>query len=137
MLARLTFTIAAVLTLLSLNGCATVFRGSQQPVTFNSEPEGAKVLIDGNLMGRTPTTINLKRNKYKNAMIKKDGYETAMVSISTSYDAISILNILWDSSTTDLLTGNAWEYDPNHYTVSLVKKDASDAEIKGDSKGKK
>jgi len=110
------------LTIVALGGCSTIFHGSQQPVTFNSEPEGANVMIDGNLLGKTPTTVTLKKSKYKTAMIRKDGYETATVNLDTTYDALTLLNIFWDSSTTDLVTGNAYEYDPNAYNVVLVKK---------------
>ena len=104
-----------------LTGCATVIRGSSQPVTFNSEPEGAQVIINGNLRGRTPMTVNLKKNEFKNVMFKKQGYETKIVPLTTSYDSIAILNVFWDSSTTDLATGNAYEYSPDIYNVQLVK----------------
>jgi hypothetical protein len=102
-------------------GCATVLHGSTQMVTFNSQPEGADIFVEGNLMGKTPATFNLKKNKYKTVEIKKDGYDRASVALSTSYDTVALLNIFWDLSTTDLATGNAYEYEPNSYTVKLVK----------------
>ena len=108
-----------------LSGCATVFKGTSQNVTFNSSPEGASILVDGNVMGRTPQAISLKKNKYKSVIIKKEGYEDAIITLNTSYDPVALLNVFWDSSTTDLLTGNAYEYEPGMYSVNLQKKDES------------
>jgi hypothetical protein len=110
-----------LLIVLLLTGCSTVFHGSQQPVSFNSEPEGAQVLVDGNLMGRTPMTVNLKKNQHKFVVIKKEGYQAQTMPLTTSFDGLTFLNILWDSSTTDLITGNAWEYSPGRYSTKLQR----------------
>ncbi len=106
-----------------LSGCATVIKGSSQSINFSSEPQGADVIIDGNLMGKTPTIVTLKKNKYKSAIIKKEGYESATIMLKTAYDPISLINVFWDLSTTDLITGNAYEYEPNSYTVKLTKEE--------------
>jgi hypothetical protein len=118
-----------LLSCLLLSSCATVFKGSTQPVTFNSVPEGAEVIIDGNLMGRTPMTVNLKKNKHKNALIRLEGYETGTIALTTSYDPIALLNVFWDLSTTDLVTGNAWQYEPGLYTIRLEKKRDGSSEM--------
>jgi uncharacterized protein YceK len=114
--------------MLVLSGCATIFKGSSQSVSFNSEPEGADIIIDGMSMGQTPATLSLKKNKYKNVMFKKDGYSTQTMALDTSYDAIALLNVFWDLSTTDLITGNAYEYAPNTYFARLRKKEGSQEE---------
>ncbi len=111
-----------------LSGCATIFKGSSQSVSFNSEPEGADIIIDGMPMGQTPATLSLKKNKYKNVMFKKDGFSTQTMALDTSYDAIALLNVFWDLSTTDLITGNAYEYAPNAYFARLRKKEVSQEE---------
>jgi len=115
------FNLLVPLVLFGLTGCATIFHGSTQAVTINSVPEGASITVEGNLMGKTPATFNLKKNKYKNVTVKLDGYDASVVPLTTSYDAITILDIFWDCSTTDLVTGNAYEYEPNTYTVQLRK----------------
>ena len=106
-----------------LAGCATVFKGSDQAISFNSEPEGAQVVIDGIPMGMTPTSLSLKKNKFKTVLFKKDGFHTQSMALGTNYDAIALLNVFWDSSTTDLITGNAYEYAPNSYFVKLREDD--------------
>ncbi len=92
---------------------------------FISEPEGAQILIDGNLRGRTPMSISLEKNEYEHVVIKKEGYESTTMNLTTSYDPVTLLNIFWDLSTTDLLTGNAFEYSPDMYSVQLKKIDST------------
>jgi len=51
-----------VLALISLStGCASIVKGTTQAVPISSDPSGADVLVDGNLVGTTPTTVELKR----------------------------------------------------------------------------
>lgn len=110
---------------LSSSGCATVFKGSSQVITFNSEPQGAEVILDGISMGVTPVSLNLKKNRYKTVMIKKEGFQVISQPIQTGYDAIALINVFWDCSTTDLITGNAYEYEPNSYYFNLRKSEAT------------
>ena len=103
-------------------GSATVISGSTQTVTFNSEPEGAKVMIDGVQKCKTPCSLTLKRNKYDNVTFKKDGYQTKTVPLESSFNGVALLNVLWDFSTTDMITGAAFEYAPNEYFVEMKPK---------------
>ncbi len=117
-------TVRIVLTILMvalLASCATILSGSKDDVTFDSEPRGAQIIVDGNVMGVTPLTVSLKRNKYKQVEVHLDGYRVQTRPLSTSYDPVALINIFWDWSTTDLITGNAFEYDPNSYYFRLDK----------------
>jgi hypothetical protein len=102
-----------------LTSCAGLIKGTDQTVTFTSEPSGAEVIIDGMSMGTTPFAAKLKKNKYSTVMIKLNGYRTVSRPIDKSYDATAMLNVFWDSSTTDMLTGAAYEYSPNTYYFKL------------------
>jgi hypothetical protein len=104
---------------LLLQGCASVIKGQSQTVTFDSTPTGAEVILDGNSMGKTPVTLKLKKNKYETIMIKLKGYKTVTRPLDKSYDAVALLNIFWDLSTTDLISGAAYEYEPNSYNFTL------------------
>jgi len=104
-------------------GSASITKGSTQNISFNSEPEGAIVKIDGIATCTTPCAVMVK-NGSKNKMVSftKKGYTTMSIPMNSEMAGITWLNILWDLSTTDILTGAAWEYAPNNYMIELKKK---------------
>lgn len=108
-----------VLFSLFLTSCASLFKGTEQTLTFTTEPSGAEVVLDGISMGVTPLSVKVKKNKYETVMLKLNGYKTVTRPLEKSYDGIALLNIFWDSSTTDLITGAAYEYSPNTYYTKL------------------
>ena len=101
--------------------CAGIINGTSQTVTFNSSPSGAEVLIDGTSRGMTPLTVKLKKNKYETVMLKKKGYNAVTRPLEKVYDSTALLNVFWDSSTTDMMSGAAYEYEPNSYHFNLEK----------------
>lgn len=113
------YVVASVVALSVLSSCATVLKGTSQDVTFNSEPQGATVIVDGQPMGQTPVTVSLRKNRYDDVTIRLEGYQTQSRPLSTTYDPIALVNIFWDFSTTDLISGAAFEYDPSSYFFSL------------------
>ena len=38
-------------------GCASIVSGTDQKLTFNSEPEEATVTVSGRVLGKTPLTV--------------------------------------------------------------------------------
>lgn len=104
-------------------GSATIFKGTSQAISINSDPEGAKVYIDGQLMGNTPLSISEKKSLSSHEIrLEKEGYNGVSRTLEKSYDPVAILNVFWDLSTTDMLTGAAFEYSPNHYMIQLEQK---------------
>jgi len=112
---------ALLFALALLSSCAGVIKGTSQTITITSEPAGAEVLVDGLSRGVTPLTVKLKKNHYETIMVKKTGYTAVTRPLEKAYDATALLNISWDSSTTDMITGAAYEYEPNSYHITLVK----------------
>lgn len=117
--------IMLISSLLFMTSCASIFKGTEQAVTFTSEPSGAEVMVDGQSLGVTPLTVKLKKNKFDTIMVKLNGYKTMTKPFDKSYDGIALLNIFWDSSTTDLITGAAYEYSPNSHYFKLEPVSAS------------
>ena len=104
-------------------GSATIFKGTNQAITIDSQPEGAKVYVDGQLRGRTPLSISMKKSLSTHTFrVVKKGYASVTRTLDKSYDPVALANIIWDLSTTDMLTGAAFEYSPNNYMVELEKK---------------
>ena len=103
-------------------GCATVIKGTNQDITFDSSPRGASIFLDGIRVGTTPVLLTLKKNKYKSFRIEKEGYHSISRNMSTDYDLVTLFSIFWDYSTTDLLTGAAFQYSENAYFIELQEK---------------
>ena len=71
---------------LLLTSCATIFTGTTQRVSIDSNPQGAEIIIDGQKEGKTPAKVKMDREL--DALIdggkeiqlelegyKKEGYE--------------------------------------------------------------
>ena len=110
-------TVAVIL----LSGCATIFTGSSDTITFKSVPEGAKVEINGANIGRTPVTVPIKRNlTAPQVQVKLDGYETQYVMLQSSFNWVAILDIFcWPTFIIDAATGSIMKYEILNYEVEL------------------
>lgn len=51
----------ALVAIVSLTGCATLFSTTTKGVMFTSEPTGAEVIINGQSFGKTPLSLNMKQ----------------------------------------------------------------------------
>jgi hypothetical protein len=106
-----------------LFGSATIFSGGTQAISIDSEPAGAKVYVDGQLRGTTPMSVMMDKSITSHEIrVQKAGYVDVNVPMKKSLDPVAILNVFWDFSTTDFLTGSVMEYSPNNYYFTLEKK---------------
>ncbi|WP_337871635.1 PEGA domain-containing protein [Ignavibacterium sp.] len=104
--------------------CATIFKGSTDDVSFSSDPTGAKVYVNGSLLGTTPFQLELKSNKTYTIEFKKDGYETKAVVLNNSIGAGWILlDVLGGLIPViiDAATGNWYSLDQEHVNAVLEK----------------
>jgi len=93
-----------------LSACATIFTGTSEPLTFNSEMSPVKVFIDGQYKGDTPLT--LEPNRVVSSLrpvvrFEKDGYTPQEIPLekSSNWIAISDITRLPLSGGVDWLTG--------------------------------
>jgi len=107
--------------MLIMTGCASVFKGQDQILSFSSEPDGATVRIDGKVVGQTPMSTKVKKSSVDSISIEKDGFKTETMAPEKRFDNVAFLNIFWDFSTTDLITGAAYEYQPSNFHYKLKK----------------
>lgn len=126
-----------------LSSCATIFTGTKDRIYFKSTPSGATVFKDGIELCKTPCSEKINRSlNTTDVEIKLDGYETRVITLDRSFNAVSILNlgsiIGWGI---DALTGSLMKYGKKSYDVTLSKnKNLSDlkpTKINIDSKGHK
>ena len=107
---------------LLLSACATIFKGSKEAVNFTSQPQGAKVIVNGTVLGTTPVELNLKTNQSYTIEFKKDGYQTRTVvlnnSVSGGYVVLDVLGGLIPVII-DAATGNWYTLDQEHVNAVL------------------
>jgi hypothetical protein len=105
-----------------LNGCATIFKGSTDTVSFSSDPSGAKVYVNGQLMGTVPLQLELKSNQSYTIEFRKEGYENRTVILNNSVGAgWIILDVLFGlvPIIVDAATGNWYSLDQSHVNAAL------------------
>lgn len=102
--------------------CATIFKGSQEYVDFQSDPSGAKVYINGNYKGTTPVELHLESNKYYHIEFKKEGYATKTYTLTNHLGAgWVILDVICGlvPVVVDAVTGAWYKLDENNVGVTL------------------
>lgn len=110
---------AVALFVVLLTGCASIISGTSQDITFDSNPQGAKVYLNGKIMGTTPFTFSASKNKYHTLRVEKEGFTSINRTVEKSFDGVAVINIFWDLSTTDALTGAIYKYDESNYFFDL------------------
>lgn len=115
------------LTILSIvvlvNGCASIVTGSSQTITFSSEPSEATVIVSGNIVGKTPVSVKIKKGKHQFLTFEKEGYKTFTTQMSTSMNPWFWGNVIFGGllgSTTDNATGAINQFAPDRYFATLV-----------------
>lgn len=115
------------------SGCASIIKGSKQEMTFNSDPNGAKVTINGKVIGVTPITTSIDRKSEQVVVFEKEGYKQAKMPLSTTINPWFWGNILIGGligSTTDGFSGAYCEYSPNKYYIPLEPMEEKKANLK-------
>jgi hypothetical protein len=139
-MARLAMSIALVLVAIVATGCASIVKGSEQKVSFKSEPSEAKVVITDVRAGKeiqvgsTPFTASLKRGagyfkkaKYQ-VTFEKPGYKTEAITLEGTpggwYLGGNLLVGGMGYLIVDPATGAMWTLEPNDVSVTLKKQAA-------------
>jgi len=110
-------------TFLFYSGCATIFQGSKDELSFYSEPSGAKILVNGHDVGKTPKIVSLKRGQEYYVEFVKQGYEKMGIKLTYGIGAgWIILDILTGliGILVDAITENWYGFDLESYKANLV-----------------
>ena len=121
---RLTLTKCVVLSAaaLAVLGCATIFNDTSPPVSIGSEPAGADVYVDGNLLGRTPAVIELSTKSSHTVVFRKEGYADRTYLLQTHTGALwVVLDVLTGliPIVIDAVTGDWQELNEDNINVVL------------------
>ena len=110
-----------IFALMSFTSCATIFTGSKDTLSFNSNTSGAAVYKDGIKLCTTPCNVRMKRSLSEvDVELKLEGYQTHLITLDRKFNAVSIINLGsllgWGI---DALTGSIMKYDRKGYEVDL------------------
>lgn len=120
-------TITLTVLILFMTSCATLFTGTKDRITFNSNPPGATIYLDGIELCRTPCTTYIKRSIADTYVeFKLDGYDTRLIKLSKEFNIVSVINLGnlfgWGI---DALSGSVMKYDRKSYDITLDNKQTS------------
>ena len=111
-----------LMSVVSLVGCATLFKQKSRTVAFDSDPQGAEIYINGNRMGKTPMPMNLSNLKAVTVTFKKEGYDDKTYIINTKVGGgWVVLDCLggFIPVIIDAVTENWYNLDTNEVKVML------------------
>ena len=116
---------------LALAACGTLFSGTDQDVSFDSNVKGVKIYVDGMEVCRTPCVFPLERKSASSViMAKKDGYDDKQIVLRSNLNKVAILNLtFWPSWLTDVATGGMWQYSSDGVYVDMEKAGVKKAEL--------
>lgn len=120
--------LVAIAALFFLNGCATIFSSTEDDITFDSNPQGARIVIDGITVGTTPATIEVDRPGLEDTdvTVELEGYDPLRFELDKEFNNVAILNVLfWPGFLVDALTGALTKYDKKSYNIDLEKRTVS------------
>ena len=103
---KLFLTTVCLTTALTMTGCASIFSGTTQTLTFKSVPDTANITITNKLgekihTGSTPATVTLKRGNgyFKPAgyqvTFSKEGFQTKTVQVKATVNGWYLANIIF------------------------------------------
>ncbi len=121
-----------------LNSCATIFSKSVYPLSINTSPSGAKVILRDRhgadlYVGTTPASLKVKSsyNFFQKAkytvVFEKEGYETISIPVTCSIDGWYYTNLftvyfaIIPMLIIDPATGAMWKLDQSYIYQSLPK----------------
>ena len=109
-------------------GCASIVKGTTQPIPVSSIPTGADVKLDGNKLGQTPLNVEVKRKSDHLLTIEKPGYQTESVAITRNIGGAVFGNIIagglvgWG---VDAISGAQYNLTPSTINVTLRETSSS------------
>lgn len=107
-----------------LAGCATLFKGTKESVSFDGGPGSVEVYVNGQKAGVTPFKMELKSDKEYTIEFRKEGYKSKTYTLSNKVGAgWVILDILGGllPVVIDAATGAWYSLDQTTFNTTLEK----------------
>lgn len=105
-------------------GCATIATGGggRQSVSIATEPPGADIIVDGQLIGPSPVNALLSRKTEHIVEVQMPGYESAQVLIRSKFNSWVVGNIVVGGLigvVVDVVTDATWTLSDNALKIQL------------------
>jgi hypothetical protein len=119
--------ISAIVTIFTIGlftSCASILSGSKQKVSFNTEPNGARVFVNGEDKNAiTPCKVKVPRKREVTYTFQKDGYEDGSVSQTGSFNPWVIGNVVFGGIPGGLIdfASGAWYKLPKNVSYTFGK----------------
>jgi hypothetical protein len=113
-----------IISLLSLSGCATLFKGTAEKVNMESSPVRADVYVNGQFMGKTPMQLNLAVKRSYAIEFRAEGYQPRVYHINNRVGAgWVILDVLLGlvPVIVDAATGSWYYLDQKNIDAVLIE----------------
>jgi hypothetical protein len=111
-----------------LTGCATIMQGSgSQGIGFASTPTSAKVTVDNQERGTTPTVVSLSRKDTHLVRIELSGYQPYETTLTRSVSGWVWGNLVFGGIpglAVDAISGGLYKLSPEQVNGMLVTKTA-------------
>lgn len=123
---------AMVTLALVVAGCCSIIHGTSQEVGISSSPSGATVIVNGQQMGTTPVTLDLKRKGSHKITIEMDGYQPYEMALTKSTSGWVWGNVLLGGLiglAVDAIDGALYKVNPELVQAQLLAAEKDSLQI--------
>ena len=109
---------------MALSSCSTVLNTTTQEVEIMTNPENAKITVDGKKFGTTPQIINIERGSNHIIKLEADGYDSYETQITRRISFwfwANALNGFLPGMIIDMFTGAMNNLLPGKINVELTQ----------------
>lgn len=118
-----------------LSACGTIFSGTTQTISFDSNVKDVKVYVNGQqVCNQVPCSLDVDRESSPLIiMAKRDGYKDGMANIKSKINPTAWVNVLWlygsfSAATTDYAMGGLWKYTQDGVYINMEPENMKHAE---------
>ena len=125
---RAVLLLAVLAMTIGIAACASIIHGSSQKLDIASEPIGATVSVDNEVVGVTPVVAKLRRRDPHTIDVKLDGYQPFHIKTERHTDAWVWGNIVFGGLlglVIDLSNGAAYKLTPKDVAAQLARSNAN------------
>jgi hypothetical protein len=98
-----------------------MFGDNGRSVAVTSTPAGAKVFLNGEPVGVTPTTVTLASLSNNYILVQKKGYLQTTQQIPTAFQPVGLLNILFlPGFIVDFVSGDMFKLSSSSMNVNMT-----------------